>query len=444
MQGKSRGLAIGNYLILDKLGKGGMGMVFKARHRRTKRISSLKVLPPSYARSESAVLRFQREAEAVGRLGHPNIVAALDAGDFNGLHYFAMEYVEGNDLARLVKEQGPLPVNRAIAYLTQAARGLNAAHDRGIFHRDIKPSNLMVDASGTVKILDLGLARIEKEADFFGSGEPDTDLTRPGDIMGTVSFMSPEQAFNASDADHRSDIYSLGCTWFYLLTGNPPYSGVTRMACLLAHREQPIPLLRDLRPEVPPIVDATLQRMLAKAPADRYPSIATLLTDLEACRAPDAEFHEGPGPTPQPPIESETMGRAGSRSRALLWSVAGVAAGISLAVFLAVTAVDRGRVKPGNGGPDLGANRKQQVPPHRRSIPPRGPWTGPRKKCRSRPNPSAKSGGSRVTNSPGSRALLSRPTANAVCRQARTGRFVAGMSRQPRKSADHSSTMIAS
>ena len=282
LQGKSRGLSIGNYLILDKLGRGGMGMVFKAQHRRMKRVVALKVLPPSYAREDSAVLRFQREVEAVARLGHPNIVAALDADVFNGLHFFAMEYVEGSDLTRLVREKGTLPIDQAIDFLTQAARGLKAAHDKGIYHRDIKPSNLILDASGRVKILDLGLARIEAEAKPAGSAESDPGLTPPGDVMGTVGFMPPEQAYDARQADHRSDIYSLGCTLYYLLTGSPPYSGVTHMACLLAHRDQPIPLLRDTRPDVPPILDAILQRTLAKAPEDRYPSIDLLMADLEA------------------------------------------------------------------------------------------------------------------------------------------------------------------
>jgi serine/threonine protein kinase len=386
LQGKSRGLAIGNYLILDKIGKGGMGMVFKARHRRTKRIIALKVLPPSFARSESAVLRFQREAEAVGRLGHPNIVAALDAGEFNGLHYFAMEYVEGNDLTRLVKERGPLPVDRAIAYLTQAALGLKAAHDRGIFHRDIKPSNLMLDAGGTVKVLDLGLARIEKEADFFGSAEPDLDLTRPGDLMGTVSFMSPEQAVSASDADHRSDIYSLGCTLFYLLTGNPPYPGPTRMACLLAHREQPIPRVRDLRPEVPSIIDTTLQRMLAKAPADRHPSVAALLTDLEACLAPDAHVRAGPVPTPQPRIDGDSQSQPGRLLPTLLWSVAIVLAGGVLAAVVTSIVLDGRQAKPADRDRGFVAIPKPDPPPPGNSPP---QWIVPEKVTEERPEEKA-------------------------------------------------------
>ena len=281
-----------------------------------KRVVALKVLPPSYARDESAVLRFQREAEAVARLGHPNIVAALDADEFNGLHFFAMEYVEGSDLTRLVTAKGPLPVDQAIEYLTQAARGLKAAHDKGIYHRDIKPSNLMLDPRGTVKILDLGLARMEKEADLFGPAEPDPGLTRPGDIMGTVAFMPPEQAYNARDADHRSDIYSLGCTLYYLLTGRPPYSGVTRMACLLAHREQPIPRLRDARPEVPPVLDAALRRMMAKAPEDRYQSIDALARRPgslpSACRA-GGRPGSGRGPAVRPDSVDAVAVRSCSR-----------------------------------------------------------------------------------------------------------------------------------
>jgi serine/threonine protein kinase len=298
LQGKARGLVIGGYLILDRLGRGGMGLVFKARHRRMKRLVALKILPPSYSDDASAVLRFRREAEAVARLGHPNIVAALDAGEFRGLHFFVMEYVEGSDLAALVKGEGPMAVDRALDCLEQAARGLKAAHERGIYHRDIKPSNLMLDAGRTLKILDLGLARMEKEADFLGAAGPDEDLTRPGALMGTVAFMSPEQAYNAQDADHRSDIYSLGCTLYFLLTGDPPYSGVTRMACLLAHRERPIPDLRRSRPDVPPRLDDALRRMLAKAPEARYQAIDELIAEVDAIRNPPAD-HEPVPPGPR-------------------------------------------------------------------------------------------------------------------------------------------------
>jgi tRNA A-37 threonylcarbamoyl transferase component Bud32 len=359
LQGKWRGLAVGNYLVLDRLGKGGMGMVFKARHRRTKRIVALKLLPPSYARSESAVLRFQREAEAVGRLGHPNIVAALDAGDFNGLHYFVMEYVEGCDLARLVKEEGPLPLERALDYLGQAARGLKAAHDQGTFHRDIKPSNLMLDTAGTIKIVDLGLARIGPEMDVSGPADSDFELSSPGDILGTVSFMAPEQALDPSAADHRSDIYSLGCTLYWLLTGATPYSGATRLACLQAHREQPIPRLRDRLPAIAPIVDTMLERMLAKAPADRYESMAALLADLEACRA----AKDQPLPAPAPPQAAGTTaeGRAGRRRLSIVLGVALIAA---LAALIISTRRDRpAPLLVKHDGVDAVRNGKPESPP---------------------------------------------------------------------------------
>lgn len=294
LQGKSKGLVIDKYLILDKLGAGGMGMVFKALHRRIKRVVALKVLPPSFAKDETAVRRFHREAEAAAKVSHPNVVAVLDADEFNGLHFFAMEYSAGKDLKRLVETRGPLPVAQAIECVLQAARGLGAAHARGIYHRDIKPSNLLLDPRGTLKVLDLGLARMmDKGAELLGSVEPDPELTRPGSIMGTVAFMAPEQAYNSRSADHRSDIYSLGCTLFYLLTGRPPYDGDTLMARVIAHREEPIPSLTDSQPDLPPVLDVTLRRMMAKSPQDRYQSVDELISVLQSCQSFGSTIEDG-------------------------------------------------------------------------------------------------------------------------------------------------------
>jgi hypothetical protein len=325
LQGKSRGLVLGNYLILDRIGKGGMGLVFKALHRRMKRVVALKVLPPSFAKIEGAVLRFRREAEAVARLNHSNIVAALDADEFNGVHFFAMEYVEGTDLARLVREGGPMPLEQAIACVLQAAHGLRAAHARGIYHRDIKPSNLIMDRAGNVKVLDLGLARIAREANVLAlPAGADAELSRAGGLKGTVDFMSPEQAYNATAADERSDIYSLGCTFYYLLTGRAPYSGPTVMACLVAHREHPIPSLRAVRPEVSEALDLVLRRMLAKAPEGRYPSIDALIAGLGGRElAPAAAVTEVP--PARLPAESASEEVVAPR-RARVWLVAGLAA----------------------------------------------------------------------------------------------------------------------
>ncbi len=250
-QKKSRGLLIGNYVILDKLGQGGMGVVFKARHRRLGRVGALKILPPSFARDHQAVMRFRREVEAAGRLKHPNVVAALDADEDRGVHFLVMDYVEGRDLDHIVRERGPMKTVQAIDCLIQAARGLEAAHAQGIVHRDIKPGNLMLDAAGTVRVLDLGLARLVDAANPFGKSAG-ARLTESGMYMGTIDFMAPEQAEDSHRVDHRADIYSLGCTLFFLLNAREPFEGATVLKRLMAHMERPAPSLRASAPKCPP------------------------------------------------------------------------------------------------------------------------------------------------------------------------------------------------
>ncbi len=282
-QGKVWGLILGNYVVLEKLGAGGMGLVFKAEHRRMKRIVALKVLPPAVTDTPGALQRFQREVEAAARLNHPNIVHASDADEAQGVHFLVMEFVDGIDLSRLVKRDGPLSVARAVDCVLQAARGLEHAHAAGIVHRDVKPSNLLVDGKGVVKVLDMGLARMDAAAGNSAAPTKE-ELTHSGSILGTSDYMSPEQAVNTKRADRRSDIYSLGCTLHYLLTGRPPYAGETLMEKLLAHREQPIPSLRDARPEAPAALEAVFQRMAAKRPEDRYPSADAVIAALAMCR----------------------------------------------------------------------------------------------------------------------------------------------------------------
>jgi eukaryotic-like serine/threonine-protein kinase len=297
-QRKSRGLLIGNYTILEKLGAGGMGMVFKARHRKLGRVVALKILPPSFARDRTAVARFKREIEAAGRLKHPNIVAALDADEDRGVHFLVMEYVEGSDLDNVVRRRGPLPLSQAVDYVIQAALGLEAAHAQGIVHRDIKPSNLMLDGAGTVRLLDLGLARIAEESNPFGQAAA-TRLTASGMYMGTVDYMAPEQAEDARKADHRADIYSLGCTLYYLLTGREPFAGDTVLKRLLAHMERPAPLLRTARPEAPAPLEDVYQRMMAKRPAGRPATMTDLIVLLEMCRTAIAEAPPTPVAAPK-------------------------------------------------------------------------------------------------------------------------------------------------
>jgi serine/threonine protein kinase len=283
-QGKGRSLLIGPYVVLDKLGSGGMGMVFKARRRPEGPEIALKLLPPSASKHPHAVLRFRREAEIMERLHHPNIVASHEIGAYHGVHYLVMDYVEGHDLDRVVRSGGPMKVARALDYMIQAARGLLAAHERGIVHRDMKPANLLLDTQGTVRVLDLGLARITQGDDSGSGSKAGPSLTQSGIIMGTVDFLPPEQSDDSKRADHRADIYSLGCTLYFLLTGKPPFSGETIMQRLVAHHQKPIPSLVEARPEVPASVDAVFRSMLAKAPEDRPQSMSEVIERLEASR----------------------------------------------------------------------------------------------------------------------------------------------------------------
>ncbi len=280
-QGNGKGLHLGNYAILDKIGQGGMGTVLKAEHKRMRRVVALKVTGPrsSPTASQSAARRFHREVEAAAKLIHPNIVTAFDADEADGTNFLVMEYVDGADLSTLVKLDGPLPVEKAVNCLLQAARGLEYAHTKGVVHRDIKPRNLLLDREGTVKILDMGLARVETS-----SGADQTDLTGSGQIMGTIDYMAPEQAVNPKDADERADVYSLGITLWYLLTGRVAYRGKTILEKLVAHREQPVPSLAEACPSATPELDAVFRKMVAKKPQHRYQNMTALIADLERCR----------------------------------------------------------------------------------------------------------------------------------------------------------------
>jgi serine/threonine protein kinase len=276
LQGRTRGFLMGNYVILDKLGAGGMGMVFKARHLRMNRDVAIKLLPPDRMKKAAAIRRFQREVETAARLSHPHIVAAYDADKAKGVHFLVMEFVDGDDLQRHVAKHGPLSVPHAVSCIVQAARGLEYAHAEGIVHRDITPANLLLERSGTVKILDMGLAHVEEHA------PPTSGAAGENSILGTVDYLSPEQAAHPNAVDGRSDIYSLGCTFAYLLTGRPLYGGESALDKLLAHRDAPIPSLREIRPEAPDELDRVFQRMVAKEPSQRYSTMSELIDDLEA------------------------------------------------------------------------------------------------------------------------------------------------------------------
>ena len=287
--GNGDSLVLGNYVILDKLGQGGMGMVLKAEHRRMQRVVALKTLSPEVTRSSDSLARFQREVRAAARLEHPNIVTAYDADQYGDTHFLVMQYVDGEDLSSTVKSNGPLPYEQAADCILQAARGLQYAHEKGVIHRDIKPANLLLDNDGTVKVLDMGLARMDADVNDAAPSE----LTGTGTVMGTVDYMAPEQAENTKDADERSDIYSLGCTLHYLLTGRATYDGETVIRKILAHRDNPLPSLTDAA-GVPWEFDALFRKMIAKQPSERFQSMREVIAELERVASPVTVSDSGP------------------------------------------------------------------------------------------------------------------------------------------------------
>jgi serine/threonine-protein kinase len=281
LQDKGADLVMGPYVLLQRLGEGGAGQVFKARHQKMNRLVAIKQVRKDLVANPDTVQRFEREMQLLSRLSHPNVVHALDASPMGASYVLVMEYVEGIDLSRLIKENGPLSVEQACDYVRQAAQGLQHILEHGLVHRDIKPSNLLVTrgvVSGLVKILDLGLARVSS-ADGSTSGS----LTNTGSvIMGSVDYMAPEQGLDFRRVDIRGDIYSLGCTLYYLLTGRPPFPDGPVTQKLLLHQLKDPPRLGQFRQDVPAWAAAVLSRMMAKRPEDRYQTPAEAAVALNS------------------------------------------------------------------------------------------------------------------------------------------------------------------
>jgi serine/threonine-protein kinase len=369
MAGRGSDLSLGQYVVLERLGEGGMGQVFKARHRRMDRTVAIKVIRKDHLNSQDAVKRFRREMQATASLSHPNIVTALDADQVGDQHFFVMEYVEGIDLGSLIKRMGPPPVAQACDYMRQAALGLQHASEKGMVHRDIKPSNLLVSrpAEGsvwgnTVKILDMGVARIQDTGDGIDSLSA---LTKEGRVVGTPDFMAPEQAANSTKADIRSDLYSLGCTFFTLLTGQAPFPGGTPMEKLLKHRiETPKPVDK-LRPEVPPGVVAVVQRLMAKKPEDRFQTPAELVKALDVILTSKGLNHVPPSTMPAPapatmrriPVDFARLSAPGSKRWLIFLGAALVMLlGLILLIYALISMGSRKPTMRADGGVEEPAN----------------------------------------------------------------------------------------
>ncbi len=281
---------LGSYRLIRQLGSGGMSSVYYARHAETDTEVAVKVLPRTLAKSSTLLQRFFREAKSAEALQHPNIVSIFDRGTDGGRHYLVLEYIDGGDLHDRVRNGGPLRPAEAIETIRQVALGLRYAAEMGVIHRDIKPANLLQASDGTVKIIDLGLA-------LQSEGE-DERVTRDGTTVGTVDYMSPEQARDSRATTVRSDIYSLGCTLYYLLTGSPPYPGGSISDKLSRHCTAPPPDARDVRPEIPDGIALLARRMMAKRPEKRFVDYDELLAAIEALSS-----GSGPGAKARVPLD---------------------------------------------------------------------------------------------------------------------------------------------
>jgi serine/threonine protein kinase len=308
---------IGSYRVLSPLGTGGMSSVFRAIHVESGHEVALKVLTRSLARNSNLLQRFLREARSAETLEHPNIVTIYDRGIDQGRHYLVLEYVSGGDFHELIQRQGPLSTAEAVWVVRSVAAGLKYAATRGLIHRDVKPSNILRAANGQIKIIDLGLA-LQNEFE-------DERVTREGTTVGTVDYMAPEQARDSRATSVQSDLYSLGCTFYYLLTGVPPFPGGHITDKLTRHARSPAPEVRDLRAEVPAGINAIIQILMAKRPEDRYASYDDLLAALDAVPLGEAgeavgialvplddERDGDPGAAADDPLPSPERGQSGN------------------------------------------------------------------------------------------------------------------------------------
>jgi serine/threonine-protein kinase len=292
LRNKSHGLVVGRYVILDRLGAGGRGRVFKAQHRLMGRLAALKVIAPQIASRATSIARFYREMRLIGRLDHPNVVRAFDGDQIGDLLYIVMEYVAGRSLDYVLQHRGPLPAADVVNYMAQSALGLAHAHERGIVHRDVKPPNLLLSDEGQVKVLDLGLSAL-MEADSAASF-----ATAAGLIVGTVNYMSPEQAM-ALDVDGRSDLFSLGCTMYQLLCGRLPFPGEALAECLtLRIKGRAVPIT-DFRPDLSPGLVEVMDKLMARRPEDRFQTAAEAALALQTLAKAEGAAVSAPQPTPQ-------------------------------------------------------------------------------------------------------------------------------------------------
>ncbi len=311
LAGKYKGFFLGKYKLLGHIGTGGMSSVYLAEHTRMGDRRAIKVLPKSRVKDATYLARFQLEAKAIASLNHPNIVLAYDIDNEGDVHYIVMEYVDGIDLQQLVKRDGPLDGSTAADLIAQAARGLEHAHEQGVIHRDVKPANLLLDSKGSIRLLDMGLALVKADDD------ESLTVANNENVLGTADYLAPEQALNSHKVDHRADIYGLGCTLYFLLTGKPPFSDGTLAQRIAKHQsEMPTPI-RKIRPECSGELEGICVKMIQKDPKYRYQSakeVAEVLEKFTAMVPKGAKVTSGLGAAPDDEGSSISLDRSNQPS----------------------------------------------------------------------------------------------------------------------------------
>jgi serine/threonine-protein kinase len=324
------------YELEELVGAGGMSSVFRAHDRLLDRKVALKILHQHYSGDDEYVERFRREARAVAALSHPNIVTVIDRGDHDGRQFIVFEYVEGENLKRLIERRGPAPVATALELGMQIARGLSFAHQQGLIHRDVKPQNVLLNGDGRAKVTDFGIAR---------SLDVQHGMTQTGTVLGTSDYIAPEQA-QGQRVDEHTDVYSLGVVLYELLTTEVPFPGENFVAVAMRHINEPPPPIRDKRPDVPPRVEAAIQKAMAKRPEDRFPTMADFCRELEAC----LNDLQGAGTQVAPALAPPKRHRRVSPWPVLLALVVLAAAGAIAAYFALHDSSSGGGKKGGTGG----------------------------------------------------------------------------------------------
>jgi eukaryotic-like serine/threonine-protein kinase len=357
----------GRYELEELVGRGGMSGVYRARDTVLEREVAIKLLDERFSHDDEYVERFRREARAIARLAHPNVVTIIDRGNWDGRQYIVFEYVRGENLKELLRREGPLPVGRGLSLAYQIAQALASAHALGIVHRDVKPQNILLDEDGAAKVTDFGIAR---------SLELEADLTQTGTMLGTADYLAPEQAAGER-VDERADQYSLGAVLYELLTGDVPFPAPNAMAAALRHLHDPVPSVRYRRPDVPARVDALVGRALAKRPVDRFASMEEMGTEVRSCAEADGpvghrEPEEDTGvlapAVPEAPVRPrpQRQGRAKRGPRLVIVALV-LAAGLGIIAGLFAWQIARDNFPdgvPGFGGDESSASQTVRLRAH--------------------------------------------------------------------------------